>query len=64
MRVKTQAQNGPFKTQPRLKHRNAFAHKTNNNIEFLRPYPVVEADALPEIGTAVILAVLSLDKHL
>jgi hypothetical protein len=30
----------------------------------LQPYPVVAADALLEIGTAVIPAVLSLDEHL
>jgi hypothetical protein len=34
------------------------------SIEFLQPYPVVVADALREIGTAVISAVLSLDEHL
>jgi hypothetical protein len=28
--------------------------ETNGNIEFLQPYPVVAADALLEIGTAVI----------
>jgi hypothetical protein len=32
--------------------------KTNGNIEFLQPYPVVAADALLEIGTAVISSVL------
>jgi hypothetical protein len=37
--------------------------KTSGNTEFLQPYPVA-ADALLEIGTAVILAVLSLDEHL
>jgi hypothetical protein len=30
----------------------------------LQPYPVVAADALLEIGTDVISAVLSLDEHL
>jgi hypothetical protein len=30
----------------------------------LRPYPLLAADALPEIGKAVISAVLSLDQHL
>jgi hypothetical protein len=30
----------------------------------LQPYPIVVADALLEIGTAVISAVLSLDEHL
>jgi hypothetical protein len=34
--------------------------ETNSNIEFLQSYPVVAADALLEIGTAVISAVLSL----
>jgi hypothetical protein len=34
------------------------------NIKFLKPYPVVAADALLEIDTAVISAVLSLDEHL
>jgi hypothetical protein len=38
--------------------------QTNDNIEFLQPYPVVAADALLEIGTTVISAVLSLDVHL
>jgi hypothetical protein len=38
--------------------------ETNGNIEFLQPYPIVAADALLEIGTAVISAVLSLDEHL
>jgi hypothetical protein len=28
--------------------------ETNGSIEFLQPYPVVAADALLEIGTAVI----------
>jgi len=46
---------------------NRFTHKedkTNGNIEFLQPYPVVAADALLEIGTAVIPAFLSFDEHL
>jgi hypothetical protein len=30
----------------------------------LQPYPVVAADALLEIGTAIISGVLLLDKHL
>jgi hypothetical protein len=33
-------------------------------IEFLQAYPIVAADALFEIGMAVIAAVLSLDEHL
>jgi hypothetical protein len=45
-----------------------YLHQRNDetfgNIEFLQPYPVVAADALLEIGTAVISAVLSLDEHL
>jgi hypothetical protein len=45
-------------------HLHAQNDETNGNIEFLQPYPVVAADALFEIGTAVISAVLSLDKHL
>jgi hypothetical protein len=46
---------------------NPFTQKndeTNGNIEFLQKYPVVAANALLEIGTAVISAVLSLDEHL
>jgi hypothetical protein len=38
--------------------------ETNSNIEFLQPHSVVAADALIEIGTAVIPAVFSLDEHL
>jgi hypothetical protein len=38
--------------------------ETFDNIEFLQPYPVVAADTLPEISTAVISAVSSLDEHL
>jgi hypothetical protein len=38
--------------------------ETNGNIEFLQPYPVVAADALLEISTAVISSGLSLDEHL
>jgi hypothetical protein len=38
--------------------------KTNGSIEFEQPYPVVAADALLQIGTAVISAVLSLNDHL
>jgi hypothetical protein len=45
-------------------HLHAQNNKTNSSIEFLQSYPVVEADALLEIGTAVISAVLSLDEHL
>jgi hypothetical protein len=36
----------------------------NGNIEFLQPYSVFAVDALLEIGTALISAVLSLDEHL
>jgi hypothetical protein len=38
--------------------------KTNGNIEFLQPYPVVAADALFQIVTTVISAVLSLHERL
>jgi hypothetical protein len=38
--------------------------ETNGNIEFLQPHPVVAADVLLEIGTAVISTVLSLDERL
>jgi hypothetical protein len=38
--------------------------ETNHNIEFLQPCPGVAADALLEIGSAVISAVVSLDEHL
>jgi hypothetical protein len=38
--------------------------ETKDSIEFLQPYHVVAADALLEIGTAVISTVLSLDEHL
>jgi hypothetical protein len=43
---------------------NTFEYKNdyaNANIEFLHPYPVDAADALLEIGTAVISAVFQLD---
>jgi hypothetical protein len=43
---------------------NPFMHKTMNQWKFLQLYPIVAADALLEIGTAVISAVLSLDDHL
>jgi hypothetical protein len=46
-----------FKTQPKLLHMN---YETNRNIELLQLYPVAAANALLEIGTAVI----SLDEHL
>jgi hypothetical protein len=36
----------------------------NDRIKFSQPYPVVAADALLQIGKAVISTVLSLDKHL
>jgi hypothetical protein len=49
----------PFKTQPRERPLKPFAHKdeTSDNIKFLQPHPYVAADAVLEIGTAVILAV-------
>jgi hypothetical protein len=42
---------------------HAQNYESNGNIELLQPYPVVAADALHEIGTAVVSAVLSLDEH-
>jgi hypothetical protein len=48
----------PFKSE-RRKH-----DKTNGNTEFLQTYPAVAVDALLEIRTAVISAVLSLDEPL
>jgi len=41
---------------------NPLTHKATN-IEFLHPNPVVAADALLEIGTTVISALLLLDEH-
>jgi hypothetical protein len=41
---------------------NPFTHKTTKPMEVFNP--VVAADALLEIGTAVISAVLPLDEHL
>lgn len=41
-----------------------FTHKINDSIEFFQTFPVVAADALLEIGTAVISVVLSLDEHM
>jgi hypothetical protein len=38
--------------------------ENNGNIKFLQPYPVVAVDAPLEFITAVVSAVLSLDKHL
>jgi hypothetical protein len=38
--------------------------ETNGNTELSQSCPVVAADALLEIGTAVISAGLSLDEHL
>jgi hypothetical protein len=43
---------------------HAQNEETNGNIELLQPCRVVAADALLEIGTAVILAVFSLDEPL
>jgi hypothetical protein len=43
---------------------HAQNNKTNSNIEFLWLYPIVRADALLEIGRAVISVVLSLNEHL
>jgi hypothetical protein len=50
--------------QRRNKLLHAQNEKTNSNIEFLKPYPVVASDAVLEICTAVVSAVLSLDEHL
>jgi hypothetical protein len=38
--------------------------ETIDSVEFLQPYCVVAADALIEIGTAVISSVLSLDLNI
>jgi hypothetical protein len=43
---------------------NSQNNETSGNIEFLQLYPVIAVDALLEIGTAIISAVLSLDEHL
>jgi hypothetical protein len=51
-----------FKSNPEILH--SQHDEANGNIEFLQPFPVVASDALIEIGTAVISAVLSLDEHL
>jgi hypothetical protein len=53
------------KRNPTTTHKALHAqnHEINGNIEFLQPYPTVEADALLQIGTAVISAVLSLDER-
>jgi hypothetical protein len=48
-------------TQETLHAKN---EETNVNIEFLQPYSIVAADALLEIGTAVISAVLPLNERL
>jgi hypothetical protein len=40
---------------------NPFTHETNDNVEFLQPYPVVAANAMLETGTTLISAVLSFD---
>jgi hypothetical protein len=49
-------QNVPFKTQPQLLHEllRAQNDETNGNIELLQSNSVAVADALLEIGTAVI----------
>jgi hypothetical protein len=38
--------------------------ETNGNIEFLQPYPIVTANALLEISTAIISDVSSAQLHL
>jgi hypothetical protein len=45
-------------------HLHAQNDETNDNIKYLQSYLVVAADALLEIGTAHISAVLSLYDHL
>jgi hypothetical protein len=58
----------PFKNKANMISTHKYPHtqndETNKNTEFCNPYPVVAADALFEIGTAVIAAVSSLDEHL
>jgi hypothetical protein len=48
------------------KHKPLHAQndETNGNFEFFHPYPVVATEALLDICTSVISAVLSLDEHL
>jgi hypothetical protein len=38
--------------------------ESNGNMALLQPHPVVAVDAVFEISTAMISAVLSLDEHL
>jgi hypothetical protein len=45
-------------------HLHAQQGETSSSTEFLQPYPGVAADALLEIGTAVISVVLLLDDYL
>jgi hypothetical protein len=45
-------------------HLHAQNDETRGSTEFLQPYPILTDDALLEIGTVVISAVLSLDEHL
>jgi hypothetical protein len=47
--ISLHVQGDPFKKQPQLLHMKTFPqknHETNDNLEFLQPYPVVAADAL------------------
>jgi hypothetical protein len=59
-------QDVPLKKQSYYIHEFLQTHsaETKGDTEFLQPYPVVAADALLEIATAVISAALSLDDPL
>jgi hypothetical protein len=50
-----------FESQICLPHKK---DETSGATEFLRPYPAAAADALLEIGTAMVTAALSLDERL
>jgi hypothetical protein len=52
-----------FKMQP-YEDPDACNNKTNGNSKFLQPYYVTAADALLEIGMAIISTIYSLSKHL
>jgi hypothetical protein len=55
-----------LKRNPTTKHEPLHAqnYQTNSSIELLYQCTIVAADALLQIGTALIWAVLSLDVHL
>jgi hypothetical protein len=59
-------QNVPFKTTLSITHECFYTQsdKTSGSIEFFHPYAVVAADALFEIGMAIISALLSFIEHL